>query len=328
VERLWRTAVSCARATADGGSRRGGVAIRRVNETHAQRFVLVLRGTPKGLEILLEGPSFAAAWSEVALRLAERPAFYRGTLATAVLAVAPASDEEFALMLGALRELGIDLRGISGDARIEALAARHDRPYLGPARRRAARPGPRLAVLDRAIRPADSGDLTHAARSLDADFAGARADFVQRRARIVAARERVPGAPAPHPSPRGQAVATLPSGPATLYHRGHLRGGQALQNVGSIVVLGDVNPGAELTAGGDILVFGALRGTAHAGAQGDAGARVIALDLRATQLRIATFIAAGAESARRSRGGLQPEVAFVDAERIAIAAYDDARVPR
>jgi septum site-determining protein MinC len=109
----------------------------------------------------------------------------------------------------------------------------------------------------------------------------------------------------------------VPPAPGTLYHRGTLRGGQILQQVGNIVVVGDVNPGAELVASGDILVFGALRGTAHAGAQGDAAARVAALELSPTQLRIATFIAAD-DAKRKSR---EPEVAFVHEQRIAIAPY-------
>ncbi|MGH7729544.1 MAG: septum site-determining protein MinC, partial [Vulcanimicrobiaceae bacterium] len=108
------------------------------------------------------------------------------------------------------------------------------------------------------------------------------------------------------------------AGPATLYHRGTLRGGRSLHQVGNIVVVGDVNPGAELVASGEILVFGALRGTAHAGARGDLSARVLALELAPTQLRIATAIAAGAE-----RGSGLPEIAFVREGRIAIAPYQE-----
>ena len=96
------------------------------------------------------------------------------------------------------------------------------------------------------------------------------------------------------------ARAAVPVGVATLYHRGTLRGGQALHNLGNLVVVGDVNPGAELVASGDIVVFGALRGVAHAGAQGDRAARVIALELAATQLRIATAIASGDVGPRRA----------------------------
>ena len=108
-----------------------------------------------------------------------------------------------------------------------------------------------------------------------------------------------------------------PAVPGTLYHRGTLRGGKSLQQLGNIVVVGDVNPGAELVASGDILVFGALRGTAHAGAQGDADARVVALELAPTQLRIATFIAVD-DASRRPQ---EPEVAFVAGDRIAIAPF-------
>ncbi|MBC5810566.1 MAG: hypothetical protein GIW95_06905 [Candidatus Eremiobacteraeota bacterium] len=156
--------------------------------------------------------------------------------------------------------------------------------------------------------------MTDGARSLDADFAGARADIARRRARGEPSVPRPnfaqPVAAAPSPP---AAVASLPAEPSTLYHRGTLRGGQALQQLGNIVVIGDVNPGAELTASGDILVFGALRGTAHAGAQGDTTARVFALELAPTQLRIATLIAADAELHAR-----EPEVAYVESDRIAI----------
>jgi septum site-determining protein MinC len=80
-----------------------------------------------------------------------------------------------------------------------------------------------------------------------------------------------------------------------------------------------VNPGAELVATGDIVVFGRLAGVAHAGAQGETGARVYALDLDATQLRIATFIAADpAPGARTPR----PEAAFVRDGRIGVVPFD------
>ena len=81
--------------------------------------------------------------------------------------------------------------------------------------------------------------------------------------------------------------------------------------------MGDVNPGAEIVATGDIIVFGALRGTAHAGAQGDAQARVYALELAATQLRIATFIAAD-DGTRKPR---EPQVAYIESDRITIAPH-------
>jgi septum site-determining protein MinC len=143
--------------------------------------------------------------------------------------------------------------------------------------------------------------LSEEAKSLDADFASARTDFAQRRKQRIA---QDAGA---------SQSAAFASG--ALYHRGTLRGGQVLQHVGNIVVIGDVNPGASLVAGGDVVVLGALLGTAHAGAQGDASARVIAVKLMPTQLRIATSIAVD-DTGRRP---LEPEVAYVESQRIVIA---------
>jgi septum site-determining protein MinC len=107
--------------------------------------------------------------------------------------------------------------------------------------------------------------------------------------------------------------AHAPAGISTLYHRGTLRGGQALHNLGNIVVIGDVNPGAELVASGDVVVVGALRGVAHAGAQGDRTARVIALEFAPTQLRISTVLGADAGYAPG------PQQAVIDGERISVS---------
>ncbi|MGI6486646.1 MAG: septum site-determining protein MinC [Tepidanaerobacteraceae bacterium] len=69
-----------------------------------------------------------------------------------------------------------------------------------------------------------------------------------------------------------------------------VRSGQKIVYKGTIVVVGDANPGSELVATGDILVMGALRGMAHAGADGDSSAMVAAFRLQPTQLRIANII--------------------------------------
>ncbi len=76
-------------------------------------------------------------------------------------------------------------------------------------------------------------------------------------------------------------------------HRGTLRSGDHLQSQGSVLLLGDVNPGARISAGGHVLVWGRLRGVAHAGVGGDRQARIVALQLRPLQLRIADAVARG-----------------------------------
>jgi len=78
-------------------------------------------------------------------------------------------------------------------------------------------------------------------------------------------------------------------------HRGTLRSGDHLQVDGSVLVLGDVNPGARVSANGDVRVWGRLRGIAHAGQAGNTAARVVALQLRPLQLRIAGAVARGPE---------------------------------
>lgn len=76
----------------------------------------------------------------------------------------------------------------------------------------------------------------------------------------------------------------------TEFHRGALRSGQRLEVEGSIVILGDVNSGAEVIAGENIVVLGTLRGLAHAGAKGNNGAIIAAGALDTVQLRISNVV--------------------------------------
>ena len=80
-------------------------------------------------------------------------------------------------------------------------------------------------------------------------------------------------------------------------HRGTVRSGDHIEAAGSLLVLGDVNPGARLSAGWHVLVWGRLRGVAHAGCHGDQGARIVAMGLQPLQLRIADAIARGPQEA-------------------------------
>jgi len=71
-----------------------------------------------------------------------------------------------------------------------------------------------------------------------------------------------------------------------------LRSGTRIEFAGHVVVLGDVNPGAEIVAEGNVIVWGRLRGMVHAGAKGNRSAVICALDLSPTQLRIADEVSA------------------------------------
>lgn len=76
----------------------------------------------------------------------------------------------------------------------------------------------------------------------------------------------------------------------TKFHRGSLRSGQKIEFEGSIVVMGDINGGAEIVAGENIVVLGNLRGIAHAGAKGNKKAIIAANKIEVPQIRIANII--------------------------------------
>ena len=123
--------------------------------------------------------------------------------------------------------------------------------------------------------------------------------------------------------PRASAPAPLASNPVLpraepigqddlrgLIVKRRIRAGQTVRHSGNIVVIGDVNVGAEIIAGGDVIVWGRLRGTVHAGYPEDASAMVCALDLAPLQLRLGTLIGRPEEAAGE-RGAIYPEVGRV-----------------
>lgn len=76
----------------------------------------------------------------------------------------------------------------------------------------------------------------------------------------------------------------------TKFHRGSLRSGQKIEVEGSIVIIGDVNSGAEVIASDNIVVMGKLRGLAHAGAKGNKNAIIVAGVLDTVQIRISNVV--------------------------------------
>jgi septum site-determining protein MinC len=272
-----------------------------------------VRGRGRSVEIAVDR-ALPAAGEELRAYFIERPDFFRGCHAVANLGDLQPGVAELATFRDMLAEFGITLDGISGLESLAAELAALELAYLGQA------PLAEVSALPRS-RPPREVKLSPEARSLVADFAGARADLAQRRMQPAAARPSAAVRPSA-PAPAGVATAGVsipptpaaaPSGVSTLYHRGTLRGGQALHNMGNIVLIGDLNPGAELIASGDIVIVGALRGTAHAGAQGDRTARVIAIEFAPTQLRIATCLGADALVVTG------PQQAVIEGDRIAVA---------
>jgi septum site-determining protein MinC len=105
-----------------------------------------------------------------------------------------------------------------------------------------------------------------------------------------------------------------------LYLQQTIRSGVQIVHNGTIVVLGDVNPGGELLAQGDILVWGSLRGTAHAGTRGNEKALIMALNLAPMQIRIAKYVARAPEDGPAPG---QAEVAYISEGNIRIALLSE-----
>ena len=116
-----------------------------------------------------------------------------------------------------------------------------------------------------------------------------------------------------------------PSEPAQLladplYLQITVRSGVEIRHPGTIVILGDLNPGGTVVAAGDIFVWGRLRGVAHAGATGNRECRIMALQMEPTQLRIADALARAPQTPPAQ---FYPEVAYVAPEGIRIARATD-----
>ena len=117
--------------------------------------------------------------------------------------------------------------------------------------------------------------------------------------------------------------------PAQLV-RDTCRSGEVRRFPGSVVILGNVNPGAQVIAGRDIMVFGALRGMAHAGADGDTDASIVAMSAVKPELQIAGYCwDAGAADASDAalvsgetrRGDRDAIIAAVDGDAVQVAPY-------
>ncbi|HEY9907069.1 MAG TPA: septum site-determining protein MinC [Thermosynechococcaceae cyanobacterium] len=107
-----------------------------------------------------------------------------------------------------------------------------------------------------------------------------------------------------------------------LYLETTLRSGAEIRHNGTVVVLGDLNPGSSIVAEGDVLVWGRLRGVVHAGAKGNDRCLILALQMEPTLLRIADFVARAPENPPEQ---YYPEVAYISQGNIRIARAIDFR---
>lgn len=113
----------------------------------------------------------------------------------------------------------------------------------------------------------------------------------------------------PRPEEQKQYADTI-SDDTALFINKTLRSGIRVEYPGNIVIMGDVNPGAEVVAEGNVIVWGRVRGMIHAGAKGNRSAFICALDLSANQLRIADEVSAMLKPQKDPK----PEIATINSE--------------
>ncbi len=122
---------------------------------------------------------------------------------------------------------------------------------------------------------------------------------------------------APRPERNIRPLESALEGEGAVFIQRTLRSGFRVVTKGHAVVVGDVNPGAEIIAGGSVVVWGRLRGTVHAGFEGNEQAVVCALDLSPMQMRIASFSA----TIPAKRKNINPEMARIQNSQVVIEPW-------
>ena len=119
------------------------------------------------------------------------------------------------------------------------------------------------------------------------------------------------------------------------FYKGTLRSGQSLESDGSVVVIGDINPGAAVKAKGNVVILGCAKGNVFAGTDGDERAFIAALDMQPMQIRIGGLIARCSDGEKekkkrkfgRGKSDTQPmeaQIAFVEDGNIYIEPISKA----
>jgi septum site-determining protein MinC len=265
----------------------------------ADNEAVIIKGIRGGLLLLLDDRAeYEAVLAELRERLGEREAFFRGATVTVNLGRRVIDAGELAGLVETLAAFEVEIDTLVGSAEeSRAVATTQGIPNRPPtfARRPAPEPGgpPPTPI------PAPAGD-------------GDNLDF----AALADAPETLPALDAGWHGAGGG-----------LFVRRTLRSGQSIQHDGDICIIGDVNPGAEVVGGGDVIVWGSLRGVVHAGAGGDSEAVICALQLAPTQLRIADLRGRGPEGGVPGPRAV-PEMARIAEGHIVVEAWAGQRTRR
>ena len=131
-----------------------------------------------------------------------------------------------------------------------------------------------------------------------------------------------------HPKPKPSKAGSSRKGEPTeaLFVKTTFRSGESINYHGDVIVLADVNPGAEIIAEGDIVVFGSLRGMAHAGSAGDTRATIIALELDSPRIQIGPYTGLAPGQKSNSKSGSKslrngPKIAYSRRRSVYVSPY-------
>jgi septum site-determining protein MinC len=312
---------------------------------HETRPAAVLKGSARGLDLLIDArAALDDVEAAITAKLAEAPEFFRGNdvrvrveagpLAAGSLARLDAITARYELRIVEIGAAGAkakrELERPAGDAvpvaPVQLAAGSAPAAVVGasePAEPAEPPPADALAMAigtaatalvphadDTAANSADLAPLLDALRTLEATAWITEPPTTRR---------------APFPEAADEPGMQLPAEPAYASIRaviGPIRSGVILDHRGHVVIFGDVNPGAEVRAEGNIIVLGRLRGIAHAGIGRDGGF-ILALRLEPQQLRISRMVARAADSDAGSR---EPELAHITNGSITVERYQ-GRLP-
>jgi septum site-determining protein MinC len=299
----------------------------------------VLRGTARGLEILVDGQATTTSIvAAVMKRLDEAPTFFRGSDVRIRVEDGPLAPGCLARLdeISVMFELRIvEVSAVTKARPMTALADADAVPQPNLAAGSAPSPAfedevPTNTNANKIIAsPSPAGDLAQPAALMMTDLV----ELTPAEDAATATGEELdelPGISFEEPTNTAvplQLAATpeisLPNEPGTRIVIGPVRSGVILEHLGHLIIFGDINPGAEVRASGNIVVLGRLRGTAHAGIGQEVGF-ILALRLEPQQLRIGRQVARAADS---DIPASEPELAYGTGESIIVERYQ-GKLPR
>ncbi len=273
----------------------------------------ILRGTARGLEVVIDGGrSIEAITSAVMKRLDEAPAFFRGSDVRIRVEDGPLPSGCLARLDEIAMIFELRIVEVSAAKRGEKDADAVPEPNL------AAGSAPSPAFEDEVPTNANA---SVAVATPDAPASEEPVTLTEDLAELVALPEE-PSFEEPTKTAIPMQLAATPDvelepTTGTRIFVGPVRSGVILEHLGHLFIFGDVNPGAEVRASGNIVVLGRLRGTAHAGIGQDAGF-ILALRLEPQQLRIGRKVSRAADS---DTPASEPEIAYGTGDSVVVERY-------